>query len=73
VTRSLLLGLIGAGIGPSLTPQLHEAEAAVHGLRCIYRLLDLDVLGGGSGITASADRMLRSFAQLAQTELSAPD
>jgi shikimate dehydrogenase len=49
VTRSLLLGLIGAGIGPSLTPQLHEAEAAAHGLRCIYRLLDLDVLGGGPG------------------------
>ena len=45
MTRSLLLGLIGAGVGPSLTPRLHEAEAAANGLRCVYRLLDLDALG----------------------------
>ena len=25
--RSYLLGLIGAGVGPSLTPSLHMAEA----------------------------------------------
>ncbi|OLZ70429.1 shikimate dehydrogenase [Streptomyces sp. IMTB 2501] len=40
-----LVGLIGAGIGPSLSPALHQREADRQGLRCLYRLLDLDVLG----------------------------
>lgn len=38
-------GLIGSGIGPSLTPALHEREAAELGMHCEYRRLDLDVLG----------------------------
>jgi shikimate dehydrogenase len=42
---SLLVGLIGAGIGASLTPALHERECAEQGLRSIYRLLDLERLG----------------------------
>ncbi|GLW09437.1 shikimate dehydrogenase (NADP(+)) [Microtetraspora sp. NBRC 13810] len=42
---SFLTGLIGSGIGPSLSPPLHEREAAHHGLRYVYRLLDTDVLG----------------------------
>jgi len=37
-------GLIGSGIGPSLTPALHEREAAEHGLSCEYVRFDLDVL-----------------------------
>ena len=37
-----LLGLVGAGIGPSLSPALHEREAAELGLRCHYQLWDLD-------------------------------
>ncbi len=40
-----VVGLIGSGIGPSLSPQLHEAEADALGLRYVYRRLDLDVLG----------------------------
>lgn len=40
----LLLGLIGAGIQASRAPALHEREAAEQGLRCIYKLIDLDVL-----------------------------
>jgi shikimate dehydrogenase len=40
-----LVGLVGAGIGASLSPQLHEREADELGLRYLYRLLDLDVLG----------------------------
>ncbi|MEU1056739.1 shikimate dehydrogenase [Streptomyces sp. NPDC005876] len=40
-----LVGLIGSGIGPSLSPALHEREAGRQGLRCLYRLIDLDVLG----------------------------
>ncbi|WP_243790376.1 shikimate dehydrogenase [Saccharopolyspora gloriosae] len=45
VGNGLLTGLIGAGIGPSLSPALHEREAAELGLRCLYRRLDLDELG----------------------------
>ncbi|MGV9253813.1 shikimate dehydrogenase [Streptomyces sp. NPDC003697] len=42
---SYLVGLIGSGIGPSLSPALHEREAGRQGLRYLYRLLDLDTLG----------------------------
>ena len=40
----LLLGLIGAGIQSSLTPAMHEREAAEHGLVCLYQLIDLECL-----------------------------
>ncbi|MEV4058699.1 shikimate dehydrogenase [Nonomuraea dietziae] len=46
---SYLTGLIGSGIGPSLSPPLHEREAAHHGLSYVYRLLDTDVLGQDVG------------------------
>ncbi|WP_329222512.1 shikimate dehydrogenase [Streptomyces sp. NBC_01485] len=42
---SYLVGLIGSGIGPSLSPALHEREADRQGLRYLYRLVDIDVLG----------------------------
>ena len=42
---SYLVGLIGAGIGPSLSPALHEREADRQGLRYLYRLIDIDALG----------------------------
>ena len=42
---ALLAGLIGTGIGASLTPALHEREGAEQGLRHIYRLLDMERLG----------------------------
>ncbi|MFF7551268.1 shikimate dehydrogenase [Streptomyces olivaceus] len=41
---SYLVGLIGSGIGPSLSPALHEREAARQGLRYAYRLIDIDTL-----------------------------
>ncbi|MER5195560.1 shikimate dehydrogenase [Streptomyces sp. NPDC002755] len=44
---SYLVGLIGSGIGPSLSPALHEREADRQGLRYVYRLIDIDVLGLG--------------------------
>lgn len=44
-----LVGLVGAGIGPSLSPALHEREADLLGLRYLYRRLDLDDLGLGAG------------------------
>lgn len=41
---SYLVGLVGRGIGPSLSPALHEREADLLGLRYLYRRLDLDDL-----------------------------
>ena len=43
--RSYLAGLIGAGIGQSLSPALHEREARRLGLDCEYRLFDIEALG----------------------------
>ncbi|MFA7438868.1 shikimate dehydrogenase [Castellaniella sp.] len=46
-TPALLLGLIGDGIGESLSPTLYENEAAQHGILCLYQRIDLGVLGLG--------------------------
>jgi shikimate dehydrogenase len=43
----ILVGLIGAGIGRSLSPAMHEAEALAQGLRLHYQLIDLDAAGRG--------------------------
>jgi shikimate dehydrogenase len=51
-----LIGLIGSGIGPSLSPALHEREAAELGLGYAYRLLDLDVIGLPVGDVLNAAR-----------------
>ena len=58
-TPSILLGLIGSGIQASRSPALHEREAAEQGLRCIYRIIDLETLG--MGVEAVAD--LVAYAQ----------
>ncbi len=42
---AFLVGLIGSGIGPSLSPALHQREADRLGLRLLYRLIDIDTLG----------------------------
>ena len=42
---SVLVGLVGTGIQASRTPRLHEREGAEQGLRYIYKLIDLEVLG----------------------------
>ncbi|MHA6799848.1 shikimate dehydrogenase [Bounagaea algeriensis] len=60
-TDSFLVALIGAGIGPSLTPPMHEREADELGLRYLYRRLDLDALGRTAGDTGE----LLAAAQLA--------
>lgn len=46
---SYLVGLIGAGIGTSLSPALHEREADALGIRYLYRILDIDDLGVPAG------------------------
>lgn len=42
---SVLVGLVGTGIQASRTPALHEREGAEQGLRYVYKLIDLEVLG----------------------------
>ena len=58
---AVLVGLIGAGIGASRSPALHEREGAAQGLRLIYRLIDLDTLGLGADslpeLLMAAERM----------------
>jgi shikimate dehydrogenase len=44
-----VVGLVGAGIEASLSPALHEGEAAAQGLDYSYRLLDIDRLGVAVG------------------------
>jgi shikimate dehydrogenase len=39
--RSYLAGLLGQGIGPSLSPELHEREGARQGLRYTYKSVEL--------------------------------
>jgi len=50
---SYLTGLVGSGIGPSLSPLLHEREADRHGLRLLYRTIDLDALPWPPGLGAA--------------------
>ncbi|WP_062301329.1 shikimate dehydrogenase [Demequina subtropica] len=38
---AVLVGLIGEGIGPSLTPALHELEGARHGMSYVYRTIEI--------------------------------
>nr|WP_296772307.1 shikimate dehydrogenase [Rhodococcus sp. (in: high G+C Gram-positive bacteria)] len=45
MAESLVCGLIGTGIGRSLTPAMHEREGAAQGLRYVYRIIDLDARG----------------------------
>ncbi|MGH3642960.1 MAG: shikimate dehydrogenase [Mycobacterium sp.] len=40
-----LVGLVGTGVGPSLTPALHMAEGRAHGLDYVYRPIDLHDIG----------------------------
>ncbi|MCS6879660.1 MAG: shikimate dehydrogenase [Geminicoccaceae bacterium] len=61
VERSRLAGLVGAGIGPSRTPFMHEAEGAASGFPYVYRRIDLEALGLGladlPAILAWAERL----------------
>lgn len=42
--RRFVVGLIGASVGASLSPSLHEHEADQLGLRYIYQVIDIDLL-----------------------------
>jgi shikimate dehydrogenase len=61
MSRTVLVGLIGAGIQASRTPALHEREGAAQSLGYVYRLIDLDVLkldnGALEDLLTSAQRL----------------
>ncbi|MGI5220641.1 shikimate dehydrogenase [Nocardia sp. CA-290969] len=61
MTDSVLCGLIGTGVLPSLTPPLHEEEGRRQGLRYLYRIIDLDALGL---TVADLPRLVRSARDL---------
>ncbi|GAB2747413.1 shikimate dehydrogenase [Sinomonas soli] len=64
---SHLIGLIGANVAGSLSPLLHEREAAAHGLRYAYRTLDLEALGLAPD---DAGQLARDAARLGYTGLN---
>lgn len=39
--RAILIGLIGHGVGPSLSPAMHQLEGARHGMHYVYRTIDV--------------------------------
>jgi len=53
--ESCRCGLIGSGIGASLSPALHEAEGRHHGLDLSYVLFDVDRPGTPSGVARLLD------------------
>ncbi|MGW0593764.1 shikimate dehydrogenase [Streptosporangium sp. NPDC002607] len=64
---SHLIGLIGSGVGPSLSPALHEREADHHGLRYLYRIIDITPLGLDA---ATAGGLVRTARRLGYTGLN---
>lgn len=57
-SESFVVGLIGEGVTPSLSPPMHEQAADRLGLRYIYRPVDLTVLGAGEGVEARLKALL---------------
>ncbi|MGX4691922.1 shikimate dehydrogenase [Streptomyces sp. JNUCC 63] len=55
------VALVGAGIGGSLSPALHEREAAALGLDYTYTLLDLDRLPPGWRLRHAVQRGVTGF------------
>ena len=65
--RSWLTGLIGHGVGPSLTPEMHEREAERQGLRYVYKVIEQP---GGDVDVAHLDRLLASAIELGYVGLN---
>jgi shikimate dehydrogenase len=59
--RRYVVGLIGSGVGSSLSPSLHEREADELGLRYLYQLIDIEELAVAAedigGLLTDARRM----------------
>ena len=59
--RTVLVGLIGEGVAPSLSPSMHELEGARHGIHYVYRTIDLE---SGEGTAVGVARLLGSARRL---------
>lgn len=59
--RSVLVGLIGTGIGASRTPALHEREGERQGVNYVYKLIDAAELGLGPADLPDLLRAARRF------------
>ena len=59
--RSYLTGLMGSGIGTSLSPALHQREADRHRIRLVYRTLDIDGRGEPTRAVAELMRAARTL------------
>lgn len=59
--RTVLIGLIGEGVAPSLSPTMHELEGARHGIHYVYRTIDLE---SGEGTAVGIARLLGSARRL---------
>lgn len=53
---AVLAGLVGHGVGPSLTPPMHEREGLRHGMRYIYRSIEF---AGGDDSVRQLQEILR--------------
>ena len=60
-SHRFVVGLLGSGIGGSLTPGLHEAEADRLGLAYTYRVIDLDAIGQPAERSAALVRQAADF------------
>lgn len=58
---AVLIGLIGEGVTPSLTPPMHELEGARHGMHYVYRTIDL---APAEGTTEYLGGLLRAARRL---------
>lgn len=64
---AVLVGLIGEGVTPSLTPPMHELEGARHGMSYVYRTVDLD---RGQGTEEHVQSLLTAARRLGFTGLN---
>ena len=65
--KAVLIGLIGEGVTPSLTPPMHEFEGARHGMHYVYRTIDL---AQEEGTPAYLESLLRAARRLGFTGLN---
>lgn len=65
--RSALVGLVGEGVTPSLTPAMHELEGRRHGIPYVYRTIDL---AAGEGTEAAVGAILGAARRLGFTGLN---
>ncbi|WP_246081504.1 shikimate dehydrogenase [Homoserinimonas aerilata] len=64
---AVLIGLIGEGVTPSLTPPMHELEGARHSMNYVYRTIDL---GRGDNTPEYVSQLLWSARRMGFTGLN---